>query len=781
MLTQRVSELSQETERLLQLALQSLDEAVLPLKSLSYSQEHAQEEHAFFISFLKYDEEDIKKHQRILKEALMSVMNYDVVLAIAATPNAKQSSLINAIVGADIFPDNMQSLNSLPTLIRHIPGQAHPVLHFPYSQPFDLLVSQLQSALMSVKISAGEKKRTRGSDIEKLRAFITQGHSFESRYEGAEAILECLTNLKNVIRLAAMIGIPFPFHDYITEAHLPVIDVAFMPLFGEINRSGQLTLLEMPALTNTVPADLQAIFDAQLSRASAVLVVTDTAAQDAVLHDTLLKAIQRVAITAPFTWLVDHRDQQADEQDDATQHKEVAVSDRSTAYSGSPDVFSVVIQWGYLAGRALSALSHDGHLPPSEQQPWVNDFTRAAFGDRGQDVAEQDNQALQCTAKSLWQASRLGLPVAMALHAAHTQASLNALQTASESLLNFADELQRDLAIHIQRHWQAHQTLQTEIWGLEAQKVAFLSTLKETTGMIEKQSRYAGEQVREQISHVERQLYQTVDRYFEEEQIALVTASSDWCMRREKGTGFSEGNTVFYLDNSGHAEALCRRIQSATEHILSTAESSLREAIRGLVCNLQFILSLCVQELLAQCDPKPDTCSMIERYPVMVLPLLEKLLTEQVDWVFEGMIEHRMRMPKKQRYSAQLVQWLFYRRGMDSEMLNGGYYRIDLARLKSRLIICIRQSVYRLLDSLPQQMSDAVSVAMAPIMDTVAHAQVTVCGQLGERLSVRRQQITAQQQQQHHLHSLMKTIRYIYEDSTLLSQDLQALSARRGQ
>jgi len=135
--TQTVFELSQEVERLLQLALQNLNTLKIAPLALQNDKNISLTSLSSKAYPLKYSSEGIDMQMDMLKNELRKVTQNEMVLAIVGTMKAGKSTTINAIIGTEVLPNRNRPMTALPTLIRHTPGQHEPILHFPHVKPIE--------------------------------------------------------------------------------------------------------------------------------------------------------------------------------------------------------------------------------------------------------------------------------------------------------------------------------------------------------------------------------------------------------------------------------------------------------------------------------------------------------------------------------------------------------------------------------------------------------------------------------------------------------------------
>ncbi len=209
--TQAVFELSQEAERLLQLALQNLD-ALKKIPLATQNDQNLKSPHtAAPVVPLQFSARGINAQQAMLQNELRKINQHEMVLAIVGTMKAGKSTTINAIVGTEVLPNRNRPMTALPTLIRHTPGQREPVLHFPHVMPIETLMGELQQKLKTIDREALTQRLEIDRDMDDLLTRIACGGTFEKHYLGAQPIFHCLKSLNDLVRLSTVLEVPFPF------------------------------------------------------------------------------------------------------------------------------------------------------------------------------------------------------------------------------------------------------------------------------------------------------------------------------------------------------------------------------------------------------------------------------------------------------------------------------------------------------------------------------------------------------------------------------------------
>lgn len=317
--TQTIFELSQEAERLLQLALNNLDSLKsMPIAKLD-STTAAMSGVNNNVLPLHFSARGVDAQQAMLNNELRKITRLEMVLAIVGTMKAGKSTTINAIVGTEVLPNRNRPMTALPTLIRHTPGQKEPVLHFLHVSPIDTLITQLQKKLCDKDRGKLARRLEIDKDMNTLLERIERGEAFEKHHLGAEPIFHCLKSLNDLVRLSQALGVEFPFSEYAAIEHIPVIEVEFVHLAGLDAHLGQLTLLDTPGPNEAGQPHLQKMLNEQLARASAVLAVMDYTQLKSISDAEVRQAISAAGKSVPLYALVNKFDQKDRNSDDEEQ------------------------------------------------------------------------------------------------------------------------------------------------------------------------------------------------------------------------------------------------------------------------------------------------------------------------------------------------------------------------------------------------------------------------------------------------------------------------------
>ena len=780
MLTQTIFELSQEAERLLQLALQNLQ----TLKNIPHLM---QDDKTISLlndndknNLLRFSEPGLEMQQDMLHNELRKVTQHEMVLAIIGTMKAGKSTTINAIIGTEVLPNRNRPMTALPTLIRHTPGQREPVLHFPHVKPIETLMIALQQKLHQIDKDSLAGKLEIDRDMADLLERITCGTGFERRYLGAKPIFYCLKNLNDLVRLAGVLDVAFPFSAYAAIEHVPFIEVEFVHLAGLGKGLGQLTLLDTPGPNEAGQPYLQEMLNQQLAQASAVLAIMDYTQLKSVSDEEVRRAIQRVSKSVPLYILVNKFDQKDRNSDDESQIKAMVAG---TLMKGSiePDrVFPVSSMWGYLANRTRYELSTFGHLPDPQQQSWVQDFAEEALGRRWRLEDLADRQTIAQAANLLWEDSLLGRPIKSILHVAHANASLYALRSASHKLLDYAQSMESYLQFRRQGLQVTNHSLQTHIVQL-GQDIPLLQKMGQRLEQEARETVSAAlTESHRLIQAFEQRIYTELENYFHEgilphEKKRLSHQYNSYI------TDFPVASDRIELEDENTAHTILHKIRAAGELILFAAQETLTGSLASMLRNVDLTLTNSIHDAL---DPLDKRVSHGLAKPGLSTEIkFSALQLSQFNFdarhIFADGIEHQQIAAEQPMRSVRVTvaRWLNSADwGRDYHARLESRYVIDLVKLKNKFY----EYIHAHMDSLWQMVKNGIDASMSGLMemliDDFSQAIDGLRANLEQSLAVKQQNEVTQKALDAQLKQCIRSVGYLREDSQLLRQDLQTLS-----
>ena len=411
MISNNLELLSKETKRLLNLQVNTLNEA-LHINNFLNADADPKEK--------TIGVQEVKIWITHLENEIQKLDKLEMVLAVIGTMKAGKSTTINAIVGMEILPNRETAMTTLPTLIRHKHGQKHSVLRIEKIKPLQDLSKAVADKLK--QLNEIEKSQIDLHGIVDGKALIARleqqdGYTFETEYDGQEAIYEFLKHLNDIMRLAKddSIAIEPPYSEYQNLNDLPVIEVEFCHLKDNQSMAyGSLAILDTPGPNEfRQSAALRNVFKAQLEKASAILLVTDFTQMNtkadrevrdelALIKDYLSK--DRLSV---FVNKFDQAKKNSMSKDEVKHY----VADR--LMEGRVEivqVFPVSSSWAYLANSAKGYLDQHEKPPSYEQEPWVKDFAEKALGP-GWKRKIDDMDEVKASIEDLWRVNESSQPL----------------------------------------------------------------------------------------------------------------------------------------------------------------------------------------------------------------------------------------------------------------------------------------------------------------------------------------------------------------------------------
>lgn len=778
--TQTIFELSQEVERLLQLALQNLSTLKAAPLALQNDNNIVLTDHRSPVCPLKFSAEGIDIQADIFRNELRKVTQHEMVLAIVGTMKAGKSTTINAIIGTEVLPNRNRPMTALPTLIRHTPGQQEPILHFPHVKPIDALMGELQEKLSGVDRQSLAQKLEVDRDMDALLDRISEGTHFESQYLGARPIFHCLKSLNDLVRLARVLDVPFPFKSYAVIEHIPFIEVEFVHLAGLNNGQGQLTLLDTPGPNEAGQPHLQDMLNEQLAQASAILAIMDYTQLKSVSDEDVRQAIQRVSDAIPLYVLVNKFDQKDRNSDDESQVKTMVAGTLMKGTIDTDRVFPVSSMWGYLANRARYELDKRGRLPSPESHSWVQDFAEEALGRRWRNEDLADVDIIRHAANLLWEDSMLGPPIKSILHTAHANATQYALLSACHKLFDYAQEAESYLQFRSQGLKVTNDSLEQKIETLEQDISLLQNTRLELDFTIQQKSTATLARINDSINRTETQLHQALDDYFRDGAVTQAKSYQPQPFSPAPMVDFAPGSKKITVNDEALARTLLLKIRASGEILLFGYAESLVAELNRFVGSLGSELTTDLYDLLKPIEKRiSDELAEVGIRTQVKLPSLQtNQLHTNTHHIFTNAIEHQQALPPQGKIRDMLGRWLSHSEWQaESSPSSQDFYVIDLEIIKQKLHEHITEYLAQICHSISTQLNTSVTESMATFITDFSHSLDAIRSNLAQSLIARQQNEAEQLSLQNQLKQFIKTVQYIHEDTRLLRNDLRMLSS----
>ncbi|MBV8041035.1 clamp-binding protein CrfC [Pluralibacter sp.] len=772
MYTQTIYELSQEAERLLQLALHHLGSVKMLPGKLPANLNAAADE-------VNSSSHAMAAQQDTLTNELRKITRLEMVLAIVGTMKAGKSTTINAIVGTEVLPNRNRPMTALPTLIRHAPGQKEPVLNFMHVEPIDRLMQALQRRLTHIDRTALAVKLEMDKDMNALLDRIASGEAFAKYYLGAQPIFHCLKSLNDLVRLSQAMDVDFPFADYAAIEHIPVIEVEFVHLAGFDNMPGQLTLLDTPGPNEAGQPHLQKMLNEQLTRASAILAVVDYTQLKSISDQEVRQAMTAVSQSVPLYALVNKFDQKDRNSDDEDQVRAM-ISGTLMKGSISPGrIFPVSSMWGYLANRARYELSTKGRLPDHNEQRWVQDFAEAALGRRWRTEDLDNISHIRHAAELLWEDSLFEKPITRLLHAAHANASLFALRSASHKLLNYAQNVRDYLEFRHQGLSVAAEQLRENIVQLEADMAQFQIRQQRVSDEINHEVKQAMTAAEGWITAQRHALAQVIESSFSAENLHLMgqTFGAELHGAQEENAG------KLVLENEGQAQRLLKIIRTDCEATLLATQQSITRELSLRFSQLETSLCRSLDDALSPVESHIKEGLQRAGFRTRIsLPVFQSgsLQLSTPQWFNSAITaeENPVGASRSSGMRDTVSRWLNNPNwSWDNYVMTKTRYAIDISGIKTRIIEGADLFCAQILKALAAQVDVSVTAGMATFFAEFSQSLESLQNSLQESLTLRQQHQSTVETLRQQLKQSLATVRWIEEDARLLRDDIQILFA----
>jgi replication fork clamp-binding protein CrfC len=775
MYTQTIFELSQEAERLLQLALRHLDTVNgLPGNVMGGAQTESGVPGGAPVR--NPGSSLLGTQQDTLNNELRKITRLEMVLAIVGTMKAGKSTTINAIVGTEVLPNRNRPMTALPTLIRHTPGQKEPELNFIHVKPIERLMHELQERLHHIDRTKLALKLEMDKDMNALLERIVGGVAFEKHYLGAQPIFQCLKSLNDLVRLSRAMDVDFPFADYAAIEHIPVIEVEFVHLAGLGENAGQLTLLDTPGPNEAGQPHLQKMLNEQLARASAVLAVMDYTQLKSISDQDVRQAIAAVSKSVPLYALVNKFDQKDRNSDDEDQVRAMISGTLMKGFITPGRIFPVSSMWGYLANRARHELNSNGKLPDHQEQRWVQDFAEAALGRRWRTADLDDVTHIRHAADLLWEDSLFEKPINMLLHAAHANASLFALRSASHKLLNYAQNVRDFLEFRLQGLTVAAEQLQDNIVRLEEDMAHFEVRQRVVSEEITHEVEQAMDAAEVFIAGQQAEILQLIDSSFSAENLQLMSAANGADLRWSQQDDTGE----LVLEDEVQANRLLNIIRADCESTVFACQQAIIRELSLRFSQLETSLSRSLDDAL-----KPIESHVKEELhragfrTRITLPVFQSgsLQITMPQWFNGTIATEDLPMGSVRSGMRETVsRWLNNPNwGWDDYVMTKTRYVIDVNAIKGRIIDSVSTFCAQILKALAAQVDVSVTAGMVTFFAEFSQSLSGLQKNLQESLTLRQQHQSTVNALCLQLTQCLATVRWIEEDARLLRDDIQTL------
>lgn len=398
---------------------------------------------------------ELERQMSALSSDKMKVQALESTIAVIGTMKAGKSTTINALIGEEVLPHRLTAMTTLPTLIRHKPGQKEPVLKLHKLDVFKGLVDEVKAQVSAVD--------DHGFDLSKINEALDtvkkRSEDIREEYVGKDAIHQALFLINDTFRLAGHDSFDVDLSKYLQHftdiGSLPTVEIEFRCLAGkpEGTHAGSLALLDTPGPNEAGQSTvLRNILSKQIEmNASMVLLVMNytqiNTEQDADIRSQI-RGIKEVFRDRSFV-VVNRFDEKKHNDLDADQTKKLASdllndSIDDDEFISAEEVFPVSSHYAFIVERVRQQIGNGVELSNFLQDEQNQDFIKAAFGMLDDDEIE-DLTYEQIKTKCTRLLKRSGYEVFInnMLTKAYTKAGESSLQAALARLHDNVGKIDR--------------------------------------------------------------------------------------------------------------------------------------------------------------------------------------------------------------------------------------------------------------------------------------------------------------------------------------------------
>ena len=403
----------------------------------------------------------ILKHIEVIRGEADKLDRREVVLTVVGTMKSGKSTTINAIVGVEVLPTRNRPMTTLPTLIRHTPGQRQPVLRFDNRKPLFDLAAELRLRIGALELSGGRRS---DAHLEDLLATIEKGWDIKARYQGAVEIAEFLRDINDLARLASEADLDFPVSAYDELHEMPLVEVEFAGVGTNEDECGGLALLDTPGPNEYKQSALRRIVKDQLAKATAILAVLDYTQLNSEADAQMCQdvAAVREVVDGQIYVLVNKFDEGGSQGDDLAKVQGYVADELFPGMVLDDRILPVSARLAYLSTKVRGA----DWSRQSNAEGWA-DFGKEAFGPRWQGKLD-DSEAVMGAAEALWRVSRFETVIEM-VRAFHGDATDLVVRSTVAKVGDSAADVRRLLSTRLGEAQAVLDVVRTEIEASEAE------------------------------------------------------------------------------------------------------------------------------------------------------------------------------------------------------------------------------------------------------------------------------------------------------------------------
>ena len=471
------------------------------------------------------DRERVAEIVEVLDSEAGKIVRFEITLAVAGTVKAGKSTAINAIVGTEVMPNRARPMTALPTVIRHRSDLPEPRLTVNNAAALNRMAKEIEKKLQDGN-RFEEVRKSHDVDMTALLNDLEAGRApvIDDRHDGRDEAFRNLERINDLLRLGRheAVGVKLPMEEYDELDEMPSLDVCFRCLVDAAPDSGVLALLDLPGFNEARMSEhLTEVLEEQLEKASAVVVILDYTQLNTEASEELEVLIEKVsAVMADRVFvLVNKFDQRS--ANDAYSNAETLsthiAGDTMRGHVEPGQVYPVSARWAYLASRALEELDRHGRLPSPDDEAWVSDFGKVAFGHRDSNTGPLNSDRAREAANELWLDSKFEAPLRGVVLVAQNRATTLALESALAKLNVYGTQIEDHLNLSIGSMTAEIKELQDAIRHID-QKAQHTKRAKDRLDKTAKTTKEAViDKIGEELDNVKTRMENDIEKAFDQQ------------------------------------------------------------------------------------------------------------------------------------------------------------------------------------------------------------------------------------------------------------------------
>lgn len=408
---------------------------------------------------------EIKELRETLDAEHKKVKALQHTLAFTGAMNAGKSMILNAIIGARILPIRDTAMTTLPTVITHKPKQTQPILYISDVESYNeaiVKIKQKLSAIEKIKsqVDIPSKSKKTLNELEELKEILNKLQSIDSifkEYCGENDVYNALFILSDIVRLCTILELNNPLEKYKSIEEFPRLEIEFFSLKNcSLDNPGVLSLIDSPGFNEVGQSNLHEIVKKVLRDSSATVCVLDSTQFKGEGEEKIKELVQKTQDCAKSKLFVlinkfDQKTEGLDENEAIRRVTEQVFPDReieNETLSVKNKVFPVSGKFAFFANMAIRAMTNQGSLPSPEEQGWVSDFARLAYGTPSRvekELNDLSSEAHKTTSNELWADSKIEQPLQLIVEASLKEAAPERLRIALREVEKIIDQLNNSI------------------------------------------------------------------------------------------------------------------------------------------------------------------------------------------------------------------------------------------------------------------------------------------------------------------------------------------------